>query len=318
MPFKIVRDDITKISVDAIVNTVSGDLSEIGGVSAAIFKAAGFEKLKKACEKLFPIETSEAVITSAFNLNSKYVIHTQGPIYTKTHNGDNENLLYKSYINSMKRACENNCKSIAFPLISSGHYGFPKDEAIKVASSAIKDFIRDHDIDVYLVVYDNESFKISEKLMGDVKSYIDENYIDENILEFSNRERIYCESLDYDCQTFEFNPNLEKSFSETLLNLIDEKNMTDVEVYKRANIDRKLFSKIKNKKNYKPSKNTAIALAISLRLSLDETKNFLEIASYALSHSILFDVIIEYFLTNENYDIFEINDVLFSYNQPIL
>lgn len=316
MPFKIVRNDITKFKVDAIVNTVRGDLSEIGGVSFAIFKAAGFDNLKKACEKLFPIETSEAVITPGFNLNAKYIIHTVGPIYTGNYKEEKEKLLYNSYINSMKRAYENKCTSIAFPLISSGLYKYPKKDAIKIATSAIKDFIENHEMDVYLVVYDSDSFEISKKIMGEIESFIDENYVDEKTLYNRNLRRQYI-TLD-ELKVEDFSPTLDKSFSQTFLNLIDEKNMTDVEVYKRANIDRKLFSKIKNKENYKPSKNTAIALAISLRLSLDETKKFLEIAGYALSHSILFDVIIEYFIVNKKYDIFEINEVLFSFNQPTL
>jgi O-acetyl-ADP-ribose deacetylase (regulator of RNase III) len=154
MPFTIIRNDITKVRVDAIVNAANTGLAQGGGVCGAIFKAAGARELQAACDKLAPIKTGEAVITPGFALPAKYVIHAAGPVYRGGGHGEEE-LLRAAYTNALKRAVENNCESIAFPLISSGIYGYPKDEALRVATAAIRDFLGEHDIDVSLVVFDN-------------------------------------------------------------------------------------------------------------------------------------------------------------------
>lgn len=334
MPFTMVREDITEMKVDAIVNAANTELRMGGGVCGAIFKTAGASELQIACDKLSPILTGEAVITPGFKLSAKFVIHTAGPAYHGGKSGEEEQLR-SCYLNSLKRAMENKCESIAFPLISSGIYGYPKDEALQVAASAIQDFLADHDLDVYLVVYDKTSFAISEELLGEVASYIDNHYIVKhhiNRRELLNVEREALEKDDlirYDIQTPMQAPimdssiddlvgNLDEPFSEMLLRLIDIKEKTDVEVYKRANLDRKLFSKIRAGKGYMPSKRTAVALAVALELSLDETDDLLERAGYALSHSQKFDVIVECFIISGKYDIFEINEVLFKYDQPLL
>ena len=241
----------------------------------------------------------------------------------------------------MKRAVENDWETIAFPLISSGIYGYPKDEALQVATSANHDFLIDHDLDVTLVVYDKAAFSISRKLLGAVESYIDEHYIDthqikrrrlldverEALYEADEVVSKYNEPLFEDMLASSVGAhapldylvgNLDEPFSQMLLRLIDAKEMTDVEVYKRANLDRKLFSKIRSNKGYMPSKRTAIALAVALGLSLNETDDLLERAGFALSHSQKFDVIVEYFIVTGRYDIFEINEVLFKYDQPLL
>ncbi|HHW00422.1 MAG TPA: RNase III inhibitor [Clostridiaceae bacterium] len=341
MPFSIVRQDITKMHVDAIVNAANTALQMGGGVCGAIFRAAGANDLKAACDKLAPIKTGEAVITPGFRLPAKYIIHTAGPIYRGGRYGEEEQLR-SCYLNSLKCAIENKCESIAFPLISSGIYGYPKDEALQVASRAIHDFLDKHDIDVYLVVFDKDSFVISEKLMGEVASYIDEHYVSEHRDSRRSRalfeididtedQRVYDEPMIlYDASAMydealrvptgldELIGNLDEPFSQTLLRLIDAKGKTDVEVYKRANIDRKLFSKIRTGKGYMPSKRTILALAVALELTLDETEDLLRRAGYALSHSNKFDVIVECFIANGKYDIFEINQVLFKYDQPLL
>lgn len=337
MPYTIVRQDITKMKVDAIVNAANTELQMGGGVCGAIFRAAGASQLQAACDKLAPIQTGDAVITPGFRLPAKYVVHAAGPVYRGGKSGEEEQLR-SCYLNGMKRAVENKCESIAFPLISSGIYGYPKDAALRVATAAIRDFLADHDLDVYLAVFDKAAFAISEKLLGEVASYIDEHYVEEH-----TRRR---ELLDVERSAFEeaniisYNApmpqmakpsaaepnagiddlidNLDEPFSTTLLRLIDTKGKTDVEVYKRANLDRKLFSKIRTGKGYMPSKRTAIALAVALELTLDETDDLLERAGYALSHSQKFDVIVEYFIINGKYDIFEINEVLFKYDQPLL
>lgn len=334
MPFTIVRQDITKIKVDAIVNAANTTLQMGGGVCGAIFKAAGAFELQVACDKLTPIQTGEAVITPGFRLLAKYVIHTAGPFYSDGKHCE-EGLLRSCYTNSLKRAVENSCVSIAFPLISSGIYGYPKAEALRVATSAIQDFLADHDIEVSLVMFDKAAFDVSKKLLGEVKAFIDENYIDD-YADSRRQNRLLQDEMDA-LQTAEADApksiifeemktggledlvgDLDEPFAQTLLRLIDFKGMTDVEVYKRANLDRKLFSKIRNNKGYMPSKLTAIALAVALELSLDETDDLLERAGYALSRSQKFDVIIQYFIKSCKYDIFEINEVLFSYDQPLL
>lgn len=329
MPFTIIRQDITKMDVDAIVNAANTDLLMGGGVCGAIFSAAGAAELQTACDKLAPIKTGDAVITPGFSLPAKYVIHTAGPVYRDGKNGE-ETALRACYINSLKLAVENGCESIAFPLISSGIYGYPKDEALRIAETAIQSFLNDHDLDVYLAVFDKTTFTVSNELLGEVSAYIDEHYVDARSSELHARklqaaeieflhyeESIVCDKA-MPASIENAIGNLDEPFSTTLLRLIDTKGKTDVEVYKKANIDRKLFSKIRIGREYTPSKRTVIALAVALELSLGETADLLERAGYALSHSQMFDVIVEYFIVNGKYDIYEINDVLFKYDQPLL
>ncbi len=336
MPFTIIRQDITKMEVDAIVNAANTELKMGGGVCGAIFKAAGATKLQAACDKLSPIKTGEAVITPGFGLPAKFVIHTAGPVYNKRNPEESERLLRSAYTESLRAAIENECESVAFPLISSGIYGYPKDEALQVATSAIRDFLQEHDLDVYLALFDKSAFVISRSLLGEVKSYIDEHYVEmrekkRRKLLASERQALAEDTASIYLPAFkraaapvaagrleDIVGDLDEPFSDMLLRLIDAKGMTDVEVYKRANLDRKLFSKIRSVKNYMPSKRTAIALAVSLGLSLKETDALLERAGYALSRAIKFDVIVEYFIVNGKYDIFEINEVLFAYDQPLL
>lgn len=333
MPFTIVRQDITKMKVDAIVNAANTELLMGGGVCGAIFNATGAKELQEACDKKSPIKTGDAVITPGFKLPAKFVIHAAGPVYNHNNKGKSAALLSSAYINSLRLAVENKCESIAFPLISSGIYGYPKDEALQVATTAITKFIGENDIDVYLAVFDKTAFQVSEELMGEVASYIDEHYIDAH--DFRRRKLLDVEKesiLEANAPVFgamsdamesmesleELVDNLDEPFSDTLLKLIDAKGKTDVEVYKKAHIDRKLFSKIRSIKGYTPKKPTIIALAIALELSLDETDDLLERAGYALSHASKFDVIVEYFIVSGKYNIFDINEVLFKYDQPLL
>lgn len=338
MPMIIIRNDITKMSVDAIVNAANTRLKMGGGVCGAIFSAAGADRLQEECDRIGKCDVGEAVITKGYDLPARYIIHTAGPIWRGGGFRERE-LLRKCYISSMTLAIENSCTSIAFPLISSGIYGYPKDQALQVAISSISEFLTDHEMLVYIVVYDSKTFIISEKLFSAIEQYIDDNYVDEHLLHESQR---YIQS--YEVQRFEVTRNaselydaavpaplgkpkrsledavshLDESFSQMLLRIIDEKGMTDVETYKRANIDRKLFSKIRSLKGYNPSKTTAIALAIALRLNLDETYDLLSKAGYTLSHSNKFDIIIEYFINEGNYNIYEINEALFAFDQVLL
>ena len=336
MPFTIIRADITTLKVDAIVNAANTDLAMGGGVCGAIFKAAGKRELQAACDKLAPIKTGEAVITPGFALPAKFVIHAAGPVYRHWNAEQNEEYLRAAYTNSLKRAVESDCESVAFPLISSGIYGYPKDEALRVATSAIRDFISENDIDVSLVVFDKAAFEVSEELLGAVASYIDEHYVEEHRIsrrELLDVERdaidgaaapemlseaMFAPSMTKPSSLDDIVGNLDEPFSATLLRLIDASGKKDSEIYNRANIDRRLFSKIRSNPHYAPSKPTVIAFAVALELTLDQTEDLLERAGFALSHSRKFDVIVEFFISNGKHDIYEINEVLFSYDQALL
>ena len=345
MPFNIIRNDITKLRVDAIVNAANISLQMGGGVCGAIFSAAGADKLQNACNALAPIKTGEAVITPGFDLPAKFIIHAAGPIYRGGNHGE-EALLRSCYISSLELAVKHECGSIAFPLISSGIYGYPKADALRVATGAIRDFIHgfngENDIDVTLVVFDREAFAVSEDLLGAVKSYIGEHYVEERQVgrrELSDVEKkAFLDSEELIVETplaaymsiaendgtskrsklDDLIGNLDEAFSATLLRLIDATGKKDAEIYRRANIDRRLFSKIRCNEHYTPSKPTALAFAVALELTLDQTQDLLERAGFALTRSRKFDVIVEYFIQNQKYDIFEINEVLFSYDQPLL
>ena len=322
MPLTIVRQDITKMHVDAIVNAANTRLEKGGGVCGSIFRAAGEDKLTASCKELSPIHTGEAVITPGFNLPAKFIIHAAGPVYSQLQAEKCEEQLKSAYMRSLILAYENGCESIAFPLISSGIFGYPKDDALRVAVDSISEFLKSHDMDVYLAIFDRTSFVISKDLLGDVQSYIDEKYVEEHTYGRSKLLDIEIDELagaDMNAADIDAIINgLDEPFNTTLFKLIDAKGMTDAEVYKKANIDRKLFSKIRTGNGYMPGKRTILALAIALELSLSETDDLLERAGYALSHSQKLDVIVEYFIINKRYNIFEINEVLFKYDLPLL
>lgn len=323
MPLQIVRNDITKMKCDAIVNAANSTLLGGGGVDGAIHKAAG-KGLLFECMKLGGCKTGEAKITGGYNLPCKYIIHTVGPVWKGGHFGE-EKLLRSCYRESLLLAKKNDCESVAFPLISAGVYGYPKDKALQVAVDEISSFLFENDMTVYIVVFDQKSFEISQKLVSDIREYIDERYVEKHAAMESKRltmmppmavsDTASKESLDSLDNALK---QIDESFSQMLLRKIDEKGMTDSECYKKANVDRKLFSKIRSDIHYKTSKNTAIAFAIALELDLDETKELLMKAGFALSHSNKFDIIIEYFIVNGNYNIFEINEVLFAFDQALL
>jgi len=329
MPLYFIRQDITKVSVDAIVNAANETLLGGGGVDGAIHRAAG-PGLLKECRTLGGCRTGEAKITRGYALPCRYVIHTVGPVWYGGTRGEAQ-ALEACYRNSLRLALEYGCESVAFPLISSGVFGYPKDQALKIAADTIASVLEDCDLTVYLVFFDRASLQIGEALVSDVASYIDDHYAEVNgdsAETFRRRQRmmkdtaVSChlqEDADYtDRSLASILQNLDESFSEMLLRKIDESGMTDAQCYKRANVDRKLFSKIRKDRHYRPSKPTAIAFAVALRLSLSETAELLRKAGYALSHSNKFDVIIEYFIRKGNYDIFLINETLFAFDQPLL
>ena len=418
MALQIIRNNIINVEADAIVNTANPKVGVGRGVDCSIYEAAGWDRLLEAREKIGEMSPGEAAWTPAFDLHAKYIIHTVGPAWRGGDFGERETVA-RCYSNSLKLAAELGCESIAFPLIATGTYGFPKDEALRIAMAEISRFLLANEMEVLLVVYDKESFEVSGKLFSDIKSFIGDSearydalyrsyspievsgsgmpgssaqrsagrnlekssgrrgFLDrflkrdrtekqeaEETLQkiqeteageqsasgaYHDLERNYtlmedAPSIDayYDLtEDYEASPvmstpsyapafpaeetslderlkHLDKTFQQYLFMLIDRRGLTDPEVYKKANIDRKHFSKIRSNVEYTPSKKTALALAIALELSLDETKDLLTRAGLALSPSMTFDRIIEYCIETSNYDIYEINCILFKYDQPTL
>ncbi|MGN0611071.1 MAG: macro domain-containing protein [Ruminiclostridium sp.] len=344
MPLQIIRQDITKVNCDAIVNPSNRYLYPSGGADLAINKAAG-EKLYAACKEIGGVETGKAVITPGFDLPCKFVIHTSGPYWEGGGHGERE-LLISCYKSALLLAKENGCESIAFPLISSGVYGYPKDQVLKLAINTISEFLFQNEMMVYLVVFDKKAYQFSEKLFSGITSYIDDYYV----LEHSDneRDRRYITSLFSEesemCSTKESAPaaaekascfrmesapanklsdiedfiKLDEGFSVKLLKLIDAKGISDVECYKKANVSKQTWYKIMNDKHYKPNKKTVISFAVALELTLDETQSLLASVGFILSNSSLFDVIIMYCISNGIYSVLDIDSVLFSYDQETL
>ncbi len=313
MPLKIVQNDITKMKVDAIVNAANETLLGGGGVDGAIHQAAGPELLK-ACRKLGGCETGDAKITKGYRLPCKYVIHTVGPIWHGGEYGEKEKLI-SCYRASLNLAEKYHCETVAFPLISAGVYGYPKDQALSVAVSTISEFLSASEMTVYIVIYHQDDFQISPKLIRDIREYIDDHY---EVTPVRNEKYFAPQVMAAPSELEKAVNAIDETFSQMLLRKIDEKGMTDVQCYKKANIDRKLFSKIRSNKQYQPSKPTVLAFSIALELSLDETKDLLLKAGFALSKSSVSDIVVEYFISRGNYDINEINQALFAFNQNLL
>ena len=323
MPLQIVRNDITTMAVDAIVNAANETLLGGGGVDGAIHRAAG-PALLRECRTLGGCRTGEAKLTKGYRLPAQYVIHTVGPIWRDGRHGERD-LLAAAYRNSLELAAAHRCRTVAFPLISSGVYGYPKDQALQVAVDTVAGFLLSHEMTVYLVIYDRTAYDFGTRLFPDIAAYIDDRYV-------SAHTDLRAEQARRDLFTApcaaampsaapslrEAVSQLDESFSQMLLRKIDEAGMTDAQCYKKANIDRKLFSKIRSDVHYKPSKPTAMAFAVALELPLDEARDLLQKAGFAFSHASKFDIIVEYFIARGNYNIFEINEALFAFDQSLL
>lgn len=381
MPFTIVRNDITRMQVDVVVNSTSPRLSDLGGADGALHRAAGPE-LAAACRARGGIRPAEPLVTPGFRLPCRYVIHTVAPEWQGGGMGEEQELRV-CYTQALTTAAAMGMETVAFPLMASGLFGFPKDKALLAATDAIRAFVLTHDMMVYLVVYDSESFSISEKLQADIRRYIDDQYVREHsggqemvsgrplarinerrdiplcatapmpsvarddapipvpseaepddgrlADEYSCREEIgsgeegllasagavsSADDWEEDLRTMLGDPD--ESFAQQLLRRIDESGMTDPECYRRANIDRRLFSKIRSNPRYQPSKQTALAFAVALRLNRQQTDQLLRSAGLALSRSSYFDLIVAFFIERGIFDVLRINEALYAYDQPLL
>ncbi len=353
MPFQIIRNDITRVRADVIVNTANPKPLIGSGTDSAVYAAAGREQLLAQRKKLGEIAPGQAAHTDAFALNARYVIHTVGPAWVDGNHGERE-LLRSCYANSLALARELGCRSVAFPLISAGTYGFPKAEALNAALSEIGRFLLTNEMKVILVVFDRRSLELSEALTGGIEQYIDEHAVRElREAEYGGDDlndprrrsaRLREEELATGRMAFfagsagaekaaaqtsaapesagrsleEVLGSAGETFQQRLFKLIDERGLDDVTVYKRANVDRKVFSRIRCKADYRPKKKTAVAFAIALKLDLKTTLDLLARAGLAFSPSDAFDLIVSYFITNGIYDVYEINAALFKYGQPVL
>lgn len=367
MPFQIIRNDITRVRADAVVNTANPRPRIGAGTDSAIYRAAGEEELLSERRTIGEISPGQAACTKAYGLKAKYIIHTVGPAWSGGNSGERE-ILHSCYEKTLLMAADLGCESIAFPLISTGSYGFPRGEALQIALEEFGRFLLTHEMDIILTVFDRESLELSGRLMGNIEEYIDEHYVGEarkreyDKYKFRNRRRNYSMYLseqeeiqedaslneasfespsytgkahsmlrpsaaapmqdsfsDYTGKTLdEMLSSRGDTFQQKLFRLIDESGLDDVTVYKRANIDRKVFSRIRCNADYTPKKKTAVAFAIALHLDMPAMLDLLSRAEIAFSPSSKFDLIITYFVTNKIYDIYEINCALFRYGQPTL
>lgn len=338
MPFKIVRNDITKMDTEAIVNTANPYPRVGSGTDTNIYKAAGYDQLLEARKEIGTIEPGEAIFTEGFGLKSKFIIHTAGPLY-KDGKHNEEKILRNCYRNCLDIAYELGCKSISFPLISSGNYGYPKDEALNIALSEINDFLLNtdfsdddelSDMDVYLVIYDEGAFDLSSRIYSDIQSFIDQNYIEQNykneFLSYGKEHQKIKYETENSCTAClslvtpdlnqlsleDFMEAKKEPFQDILMRLIAERNLANKDVYKRANIDAKLFSKIICNKDYVPKKSNVMALAIGLKLNLQEAEEFLTAAGFAFSPSNKTDLIVKYFIQNGNYDMRDLEEKMYA------
>ncbi|MBR1797300.1 MAG: O-acetyl-ADP-ribose deacetylase [Clostridiales bacterium] len=335
MSLLLIQGDITKLECDAIVNAANNSLLGGGGVDGAIHRAAG-PKLLEECRALRGCDTGDAKLTAGYELKAKFVIHTVGPVWHGGAHGE-EKLLRSCYSRSLKLAYDHNCESVAFPMISAGVYGYPFDQALEVAVSSISAFLNecDRDMTVYIVIFSRRDFRMDKNFFGSVRDFIDSRSAPKRFqgsfgftrnagaAPMASSAMLRCEAISDDaCEDSSIEEfirtRIDESFTQMLLRLIDEKGMSDVETYKRANIDRKLFSKIRSNMNYHPKKNTVLGFAIALRLDINETADLLMKAGYALSDSSRSDLVVEYFITNEIYDVNKVNQVLFAMDQEII
>lgn len=341
MPFEIVRNDIANMQVDAIVNAASRYPRVNAGVNSAIHKKAG-PFLLAARKEIGYIQPGTAAVTPAFELDAEYVIHAATPVWVDGQHGE-LSLLRQAYDMCLDLAAKNCCDSVAFPLLASGNHGFPKSKALQTAIAAFSEFLMEHEMQIYLVVFNRDSLELSEKLVQNVACYIDENYVDAyeqetygGAFERSRRARYRMgrvpepqekltsppcaptHSVKSSLSLDEFITKKEAGFTETLLSLIKKSGQKNSVIYKKANITKQHFSKIINDPEYKPTKATAVALALALELDLEDARDLIGRAGYALTNSSTFDLIIRYFIEHRQFNVIEINIALYEFDQSLL
>ncbi len=327
MPLEIIRNDITKVSADAIVNTANPKPVVGSGTDSAIYKAAGEKKLLAERIKIGDISRGEVAVTPAFKLDAKYIIHTVGPKWIDGEHGEFD-ILKNCYRNSLEKARELGCKSIAFPLISTGEYGFPKDEALNITLSTIQAFLIEHNMKVYLVVFDRKALQLSQNLMDNIREYIDDNYVDESAIANSRRRRFNRREPKgrYHSTEVANTPKtdvasmvacVDKTFQERLFEIIDERGLTGPQVYTNY-VSKQVYSKLQSDMEYIPNKYTTIALCLSLHLNVNETLDLIGRAGWTLSPSSKADLIVKACIINKEYNIIKINLILDDYGCPEL
>lgn len=326
MPFQIIREDITRVKVDAIVNPTDDAYTHLGGTDKRIHDVAG-EELYTECKRHDSLNVGDVCITSSFNMkNCKYIIHTFGPIYVDGKHNEEE-LLIGCYENVLRCAVDNNIESIAIPLISTGSFNYPKKDALRVATNVITNFIYNNELDVYLLVYDKEAFEISNSLYRDIHNYLEDNGIYDEAISYRTSKAFGFmsmpvgsslsehEALDEEFSFVDFVED--ESFNDCLRRIIREKNLIESDVYKGANLTKQAFNGIYNEGKV-PKKNNVLVLCIGLRLNIDEADDFIEKAGYSFSRGNKHDYIVRYFIENEIYDVFKINEILINEDLPYL
>ncbi len=312
MPLFMIQEDITRIKVDAIVDPTDSWFSGSGGTDYAIHRAAG-PGLQEELQFLSPLETGKAVITSGYDLSAKYIIHTVGPIWEGGDNNEAE-LLADCYRNSMKLALGKGCRSIAFPIISGGTFGFPNDDALQIAKSVISDCLQDNDLLVYIVAHRLHTFNLGAKLFSDVSRFVKENYIELDVATPAIEAPIsdVQHSADYlDLDLSEMLKNKSETFSCMLDRLRDEQGLSGPDLYKKAWVNKTVYSKIMNNINYQPAKITAVAFGLALELPWERFTELVGSAGYAMTRTSKFDIVIEYLVKQKKYNVEEVNAVLY-------
>lgn len=362
MSFRIIRNDITKMNVEAIVNTANGQIDVGAGCDLSVYRAAGFDQLLEYRKQhIGQIEEGQSFLTPGFDLAAKYIIHTVSPFYWDGKHGEEEKLR-NCYRNSLRIAKENDITEIAFPLISTGSFGYPKEEGMRIAIDEIHSFLLTNNMNITLVVFDDKATRLGEHLFSDLEKYISHNYVIEKAEEdYGNQDSGFIELNECVCakppkrkpiaprhevskvssmkdqsrcipeaiEDWDFEGehvskinerinHRSDTFSQYLMFLIQEKGMENTEVYKRSIIDKKIFSKIKNNKDYHPQKMTALCLCIGATLNLDESKDLLARAGYALSPCDMTDIIFTYFIENKIYDMIELDIQLEEHGLPCI
>ena len=332
MALKIVRNDITKMNTDAIVNTANQYAAVGPGCDCAVYNAAGYDELLAyRMDNIGEVLEGEVFITPGFKLPARYIIHAVSPLYCGG-NDNEEEKLRSCYSNSLRLAKENHLKSIAFPLISTGGYGYPKEQGMRIAVDEINAFLLNNEMDISLVVFDSEATKYAKNISNNLAEYIDQNYV------WKKQNAEYGESFGQEELSSDDDQNevskyltdtergdlderlkhISDTYSQYLLYLIESKGMENADVYKRAIVDKKTFSKIKNNPDYHPQKITALCLCVGAKLNLDETKDLLARAGYALAPCDMTDIIFSYFIEKEHYDIIDIDIQLEEHGLPCI